>query len=226
MVFFESAFRDKGITALEMEFQPKQCETTAIKIFGQALPRTDGEYITKQIVMIRDFAEVNSSQKLMKELDDKKKDDENVFYEGESYLLDYYCILKDVAKRQKPTIFIDYYDVIHNTDKVLSALRGFIGCGRFDLAESIINKDMYRHKKSEINQYEDAFIKYLYDFKEQMKNGSIFQKKNLEQLDTIATELLKKIKGRKPTIVLEPEKVTDPKKVDKKVEISTFEDKK
>lgn len=196
--FFESAFRDSGVNPIQMEFSPKEVEYTAIKVFASAIPRCDGEYITKQIIMLRDFSEVYKSQERMKELDEKKELDskEDIFEPGETYLLDYYCVLRDIVKRNKPTLFIDYYDVMQKKDEVLGTLRRFIGCGRFDLAYNLIDDKLYRNRKEKINILQTDLTKYLDLFYNQMKNGTIFERNNYAYLEQMANSILEKAKIR------------------------------
>ena len=181
-----------------MEFPPKDVEYTAIKVFAAALPRCDGEYITKQIIMIREFAEVHKSQEHMKELDEKKElgEKDDIFEPGETYLLDYYCALRDIAKRGKPTLFIDYHDVMTKKDEVLGTLRRFIGCGRFDMSAPIIENSLYRNKKENINIIQTDLTKYLEVLFSQMKNGSIFENQNYAYLEQMSNAILEKAKKR------------------------------
>jgi len=177
--FFESKFIDQGVNNSTSPFTHRDdTELSAVKVFTPGLLKTDFHYITKVIVMVRDWREqVESLKKLYK----VSSDGVNKYPDGYEYFFAYKNFLDDFLKRGYETCIIDYNDLLQNPEENCERLKSFFGVGRWDLAKNQV-KDKLNTVKDKVAKsgnhklnpdVEDSFAEMLDKLYNAIKSGTI-----------------------------------------------------
>lgn len=223
---------DNGANNLNMMHPPKSVEHDFIKIFSSGLPRTDGAYLEKVVLCIRDWRDQVRSWKALKAantlLKPKKEvkvsdinEHKNKYPDGYEWFYDYYQIVKDLVKRRYPLVVVDHDDLIDNTKKEVESLKAFFRVGRWDLAGKKVRKDL-REKLDGIDLVvSDELSAMLDSIYEGIKSGQINQQL-LNQMDAVEKIMAPKVNEINEAIA----KKAAPKKARRKTNVRTQRGKK
>jgi len=180
--FWESmANVDAGVNNQTTKHLPNRVRNHFIKIFAVGIPRTDLAYIDKVILCVRNWRkQVQSWRKVfiynVFKNTNVKIDDLKYPY-GVEYCIKYAQIIFDYVKRNYEMITIDFDELISKPTETCDNIRGFIGCGRWDLARKLVDSTHNHHKKekpiSQDKEFKEGFFSFMDRLYLGLKSGKL-----------------------------------------------------
>jgi hypothetical protein len=171
--FYESRWIDSGVNKENCKLAPDAVTYKACKVFSHGLGTTDREYITKVVLMVRDWREQHFSAEILDETNRRGRQRTTATYypPGYVYLINYSKFLSDYMRRQYPTLVVDYNDLIDKTEETCKRLREFIGVGRFDLGASRVKPRLKTiERRADLDK---GFHRFLDRFYLKLKSGHL-----------------------------------------------------
>lgn len=172
---------DAGANNTNITVPPDALKQHFTKIFTVGLPKTDFAYIDKMILTVREpWSHLQSWRKLfifnVKDSEGVDIDDLRYPY-GTEYVFKYNLFVQDYLKRKYPTLIVDFDDMLANPHKNCQTIKQFVGCGRWDLGQQLIDSSRNRNKLAPRPDKKFEFAPGFFDFIEhlygRLKDGNL-----------------------------------------------------
>jgi hypothetical protein len=164
----DSRFVDAGINNLNCPVTPDKDELAFVKVFATGIAATEGKYINKMILMVRNWRSHAESWRKVLTYNIKKNEGIEIdvlkYPLCTEFILKYGFIVFDYIKRRYPLLIVNFEKLMEAPKYQCEQIKNFVGFGRWDLSAELIDKKHNHHANPPEFSKELEFEKGVFDF--------------------------------------------------------------